>query len=182
MPPAICVRSYRGDKDVMGDDGISIIRGDQNCRLRAHLEDTPKGVSNILLDKQMRLWMDFSELPASAGYKICVCPGVTMVTEEGVKYCPDDVALEQDIRITVQRLMFGVNFKGLVTATLVCLYCTHVEFLNVEVYMNIPLRPIWPTRQHGCRGSFPLTFIFAGRHFLSRHADQVVRIPTHLQI
>lgn len=109
--------SHRGQKPVQEGDAVSIIAGDKNCRLREHLDQTPQGVSNIPLDAQRRAVFDFSEMVAAAGYKLCVCPTSGVVAEGDGPHCPDDVAFEEDIRISVQKLLQGLDLKGLISGT-----------------------------------------------------------------
>ena len=113
--------SYRGQQEIQAGDAISIVRGDESCRLREHLDGAPAGVSNVILDASGRAFFDFTDVPPSVGYQLCVCPGTAMVYEaDGVRACPDDVALRQDESFTVQSTIQGINFKGLIGGTLVC--------------------------------------------------------------
>lgn len=115
--------SYRGEKEIQAGDAISIVRGDESCRVRAHLDAAPKGVSNVILDANGRAFFDFTAVTPSVGYQLCVCPGTAMVYEDGgVRACPDDVAFRQDESFTVQSTLQGINLKGLSGGTLVCCF------------------------------------------------------------
>lgn len=103
----------------MAGDAVSIIRGDQSCKQRSHLDGTAEGVSNVVLNAQKRAYFDFSELPPQTGYKLCVCTASVMIEEGGKKICPDDVGIEEETRVDVQDMITGINFKDIVAATMV---------------------------------------------------------------
>jgi hypothetical protein len=112
--------SHRGGAELLAGDAISIIRGDESCRQRVHLDGAPVGVSNVILDAQKQAFFDFSDLPPQTGYKLCVCPASVMIEEGGARICPDDVGFEEETRVDVQDLMTGINLKGTVAGTMVC--------------------------------------------------------------
>lgn len=132
--------SHRGGEELLAGDAISIIRGDRSCKQRAHLDGTPAGVSNVILDAQKRAFFDFSELPPQTGYILCVCPASVMIEESGARICPDDVGFEEETTVDVQDLMTGINFKGTVAGTMVYSVLHTREYRHI--CFRLPLRHV----------------------------------------
>jgi hypothetical protein len=151
-------RSHRGQAPVQKGDAVSIIAGDKNCRLRSDLDQAPPGVSNILLDAQMRAVFDFSEILPAVGYILCLCPASLVEAGADGHHCPDDSAFEEDIQFSVQNLMQGLDFKGAIAGTSVCVplhtpasrlcFCPHIPSTVLFCVAAVLIQPPRIFRKH----------------------------------
>ena len=156
--PSPAARSHRGQAPVQQGDAVSIIAGNKNCRLRSDLDQTPPGVSNILLDAHMRAVFDFSEIKPSAGYKLCVCPASAVEVGADGHHCPDDSSFEEDIQFSVQNLMQGLDLKGVTAGTSVCAslhtsasrlsLCPHIPSTVLFCVAAVLIQPLQIFRKH----------------------------------